>query len=178
MRPEKKFLVDEVGRYLDQSDYVFIADYTRITVAETAQLRAILAKSEAEYHVVKNSILQVAALERGMPDLSPILNGQNAIVVGGKDVAGVAKSLEKFFKEKQKLQVKGGVFENQRLSAEDVLELAKLPPAEVLKAQLLALFNTPATQMVRIIQAVPQSLLNVLQAKVKASEGVSEEGAA
>jgi large subunit ribosomal protein L10 len=46
-----------------------------------------------------------------------------------------------------------------------VSELAKLPPQEVLKAQLLGLLNQPASQMVRIIQAVPQGLLNVLQAK-------------
>jgi large subunit ribosomal protein L10 len=55
--------------------------------------------------------------------------------------------------------------ENNTLTVEQVSSLAQLPPAEVLKAQLLGLFNQPATQMVRIIQAVPQGLLNVLQAK-------------
>ncbi|MCD8483858.1 MAG: hypothetical protein LR015_15140 [Verrucomicrobia bacterium] len=64
------------------------------------------------------------------------------------------------------------MLEKSKLTAKDVSELAKLPPIDVLKAQLLALFNTPATQFVRIIQAVPQGLLNVLQAKVdKENEG-------
>ena len=36
MRPEKKYLVEEVGRHLDKSEYLFLADYKGITVAETA----------------------------------------------------------------------------------------------------------------------------------------------
>lgn len=166
MQAEKKYLVEEVGSYLDKSDYVFLADYTRITVAETEMLRVELAKEGAEFHVIKNSILKIAAEQRGMPGLDEYLKGQNAIVVGGNNAPGVAKALEKFFKDKQKVEIKAGILENSKLTAKDVSDLAKLPPIDVLKAQLLALFNTPATQFVRIIQAVPQGLLNVLQAKV------------
>ena len=39
MQPEKKFLVDEVGAYLDKSDYVFLADFQRVTVAETELIK-------------------------------------------------------------------------------------------------------------------------------------------
>lgn len=166
MQAEKKYLVDEVGNYLDKSDYVFLADYNRITVAETEALRSVLAEHGAEFHVVKNSILKIAADAREYPGLDEYLKGQTAIVVGGTNAPGVAKALEKFFKDKQKVEVKAGVLEKRKLSAKDVSELAKLPPIDVLKAQFLALLNTPATQFVRIVQAVPQGLLNVLQAKV------------
>jgi large subunit ribosomal protein L10 len=166
MQEEKKYLVEEVGSWLDQSDYVFLADFTRITVLETEQLRQILAEHGAQFHVVKNRILKLAAGERDYPELDEQLKGPTAIIIGGDNAAGVAKALEKFFKDKQKLEIKGGVLEKRALSVEDVSALAKLPPAEVLKAQLLGLFNQPATLMVRIVQAVPQGLLNVLQAKV------------
>jgi large subunit ribosomal protein L10 len=172
MREEKKYLVTEVGEYLDKSEYVFLADYNRITVAETAVLRESLRGLNAEYHVVKNSILKIAAAERGFEKLDDLLSGQTAIVSGGKEAAGVAKAMEKFFKDKDKLQIKGGVLDKRRLSASDVSALAQLPSAEILKAQFLALLNTPATQMVRIMQAVPQSLLYALNAKVE-KEGAS-----
>jgi len=165
MQAEKKFLVDEVGSFLDKSDYVFLADFTRVTVAETEELRRVLADIGAEFHVVKNRILKIAAAQRDYPALDDKLSGPTAIVVGGKDPAAVAKALEKFFKDKKKLEVKGGVLEKSALSVDDVTALAKLPTADVLKAQLLGLLNQPATMMVRIIQAVPQGLLNVLQAK-------------
>jgi large subunit ribosomal protein L10 len=165
MQPEKKFLVDEVGAHLDKSEYVFLADFQRVTVAETEELRHILADLGAEFHVVKNRILKIAAGERELEVEDEKLAGPTAIVVGGNNPPGVAKALEKFFKDKKKLEIKGGVLNKAGLSVDEVSALAKLPPEEVLKAQLLGLLNQPASQMVRIIQAVPQGLLNVLQAK-------------
>ena len=170
MQPEKQFLVEEVGAYLDKSDYVFLADFQRVTVADTEELRKILAGLGAEFHVVKNRILKLAAGERELTLTDENLQGPTAIVVGGDNAPGVAKALEKFFKDKKKLEIKGGVLEKANLSIDEVAALAKLPPAEILKAQLLGLFNQPGTQMVRIIQAVPQGLLNVLQAKADQGE--------
>ena len=123
------------------------------------------------FHVVKNRILKIAANERELGFNEDNLRGPTAIVVGGNNPPGVAKALEKFFKDKKKLEVKGGVLSKAAIDADQVSDLAKLPPEEVLKAQLLGLLNQPATQMVRIIQAVPQGLLNVLQAKADQEQG-------
>ena len=166
MRVAKKYIVEEISRHLDKSDYVFLTDFTRLTVAETAELRASLSKHEAEFHVIKNRIFRIAAEERNLPDLSEFLTGQTALVVGGPNPSEVAKVLTKFFKDKEKVEVKVGILADRAVSKEEVSELANLPSLDVLRAQLLSLFNTPATQMVRVIVAAPQSLLNVLQAKI------------
>jgi ribosomal protein L10 len=39
---------------------------------------------------------------------------------------------------------------------------------EVLRSQLLGLMSQPASMFVRIVNAVPQAIVNVLQAKVRA----------
>jgi large subunit ribosomal protein L10 len=170
MRPEKKFLVDEVSTHLGKSDYVFLADYRKVTVSDAAELRATLGAQKAEYHVVKNSILNVAARERKLPDLdSAWLIGQTAIIVGGRNPSEVAKILTKYFKDKEKLAIKGGVLGKNRLSAADVEALSTLPSLEALRAQLLGLLSNPATSLVRVLQGVPQGLLNVLQAKSDAA---------
>ena len=166
MRTEKKYLVEEAGAHLEKSDYVFLTDFNRITVAETRELRDTLAKQGAEFHVVKNSTLDVAAKERDLPDLGDWLAGPTAIVVGGNDPSGVAKVLKKFCKDKKKNEVKVGVFGDKTMTADDVNILADLPSIEILKAQLLGLLNTPATQMVSVLNAVPTSVVNVLQARV------------
>jgi large subunit ribosomal protein L10 len=170
MRPEKKFLVDEVSSYLGKSAYVFLADYRKVTVADAAELRSILRAQQAEYHVVKNSILNVAVRERKLPELEGAwLTGQTAIIVGGRNPAEVAKILLKYYKDKDKLPVKGGVLGQNRLSAADVTALSTLPSLDVLRAQLLGLLSSPATSLVRVLQGVPQGLLNVLQAKSDAA---------
>ncbi len=171
MRPEKQFLVDEVNTHLEKSDYVFVADYQRATVPDIADLRSQLAKEEAEFHVVKNNILKVAAKGRGFPEIDSHLTGQNAIVIGGNNPSGVAKVLIKFFDKAEKIDVKVGVLGEQKLEKDDLKALSKLPSLESLRAQLLGLLAQPAQQMVFVLNAVPQNVLNVLQAKVDAEGG-------
>jgi len=169
MRAEKKYLIEEVETHLKKSDYVILANFTGVTVADAADLRAKLAAEKAEYHVVKNSSLRVAAKSLGLPDIEAQLIGPTAIIVGGKNSAGVAKVLKQFFKDKQKVVVKAGVLSKKLISSKEVERLAELPSLEALRAQLLGLISQPASSFVRVINAVPQGIVNVLQAKVRAA---------
>jgi len=171
MRAAKKYLVEEVTNHLSKSDYVFLANYDRITVGEVSDLRDRLSAEKAEFHVVKNSILKAAAKSRGLPDLDSYLNGPTAIVVGGQNPSGVAKIVQKFFDEKTRPVVKVGILGDRAIDAGKVKELAELPSLEVLQAQLLGLFTQPAQSLVRILNAIPSSVVNVLQAKVRQAEG-------
>lgn len=167
MRPEKQYVIDEINTHLNKSNFVFVTDFSSLSVAETADLRTKLAAENAEFHVVKNRLLNVAAQQRELPDMKEYLTGQSAIVVGGSNAPGVAKVLKKFFKDKDKVEVKIGVLENKLLNKDEVDQLAEMPSIEAIKAQLLGLLNTPAQQMARVLNAVPQAVLNVLDAKSK-----------
>ena len=171
MRAEKQYLISEVDTHLKKSDYVILANFTGLSVSDTADLRKKLGVEKAEFHVVKNSSLRVAAKSLGLPEFEASLTGPTAVIVGGKNSTGVAKVLKTFFKDKQKLQVKSAVLSKKLLTAKDVDALADMPSLETLRAQLLGLLNQPAGMFVRIINAVPSGLVNVLQAKVRAAEG-------
>jgi large subunit ribosomal protein L10 len=171
MRPEKQYLVEEVNNHLAKSDYVYLANYERITVEETAELREQLAEHNAEFHVVKNSIFGVAANAKEMPDVGEHLSGPTAIIVGGDNPSGVAKVLGKFFKDKEKVDLKVGILNDKTLDKAQIEALAKLPGLESLRAQLLGLLSQPGTGLVRVLNAVPQNVVNVLQAKVRAENG-------
>jgi len=171
MRAEKQYLVDEVSNHLSKSDYVFLANFDRVTVEEVTELRDLLAAEEAEFHVVENSVLIVVAKSRNLPDLEEYLIGPTAIVVGGKNPSGVAKIVKKFFDKNERPVVKVGILGDQAIDADKVKELAELPSLEALQAQLLGLFSQPAQSLVRVINAVPASVVNVLQAKVREAEG-------
>jgi large subunit ribosomal protein L10 len=170
MRAEKKYLIDEVTTHLNKSDYVILANFNGMTVSDAAELRGKLAAEKAEFHVVKNSSLRVAAQSLGLPSIDGALTGPTAIVVGGKNSAGVAKVLKQFFKDKQKVEVKAGVLSKKLLSPADIGRLADMPSLEILRAQLLGLLNTPAGAFVRVVNAVPQGIVNVLQAKVRSGQ--------
>jgi len=171
MRPEKQYLVEEANTHLEKSDYVYLTNYERITVEEIAELRGQLSEHGAEFHVVKNSIFGVAAAAKDLPDLGEHLNGQTAIIVGGDNPSGVAKVIGEFFKKKAKVEMKAGILNDRALTKEEIEVLAKLPGLEVLRAQLLSLLTQPATGFVRVINAVPQGVVNVLQAKIRKENG-------
>jgi large subunit ribosomal protein L10 len=153
MRAEKQYLIAEVETHLKKSDYVILANFTKVTVADVAELRKRLLAEKAEFHVVKNSSLRVAAKALGLPEFESSLTGPTAVIVGGKNSAGVAKILKKFFTDKQKLEVKVGVMEKKIVSAADLSKIADLPSFEALRSQLLGLFMQNAAAFVRVLDA-------------------------
>ena len=153
MRAEKQYLISEVDTHLKKSDYVILTNFTKVTVADAAELRKRLDAEKAEFHVVKNSSLRVAAKALGLPEFENALAGPTAVVVGGKNSAGVAKILKQFFKDKQKLEVKVGVMDKKIVSAADLSKIADLPPFEALRSQLLGLFMQNAAAFVRVLDA-------------------------
>jgi large subunit ribosomal protein L10 len=153
MRAEKQYLISEVETHLKKSDYVILANFSKVTVEDTAELRKRLAAEKAEFHVVKNSSLRVAAKALGLPEFESALSGPTAVIVGGKNSAGVAKVLKKFFEDKQKLEVKVGVLDRKLVSASDLAKIADLPPFESLRAQLLGLLTSNAAAFVRVLDA-------------------------
>jgi large subunit ribosomal protein L10 len=153
MRAEKQYLISEVETHLKKSDYVILANFSKVTVSDTAELRKRLAAEKAEFHVVKNSSLRVAAKALGFPEFESSLTGPTAVIVGGKNSAGVAKILKKFFDEKQKLEIKVGVLEKKIVSAGDLKKIADLPPFEALRSQFLGLLTSNAGAFVRLLDA-------------------------
>jgi large subunit ribosomal protein L10 len=165
MRAAKQYLVREVEGYLEDPQYLFLADYQRVNVEDVTALKKDLRKKNAQYHVVKKSILNLVAKKKGLPDISRFLQGQISLVAGGRNPSEVAKILLQFSKEKEKLVVRGGILDGKSIDANDIQALSRLPSIEVLRAQFLGLLITPLQQFVTVLQGVPRGLLNVLQAR-------------
>lgn len=163
MRAEKQLITKEYVARLNASPFALVVDYRGLTVGQFTQLRSQLRKEGAEVHVVKNSILRVAAQEVGLPDLGA-LTGQLAVVTGQKDISAAAKVLKTFQKKTDKPKLKFGFLNNQRLDAETLLALADLPSMEVLRATLLRLLQAPASKLVRLLNTPASQLARVLQA--------------
>ena len=153
MRAEKNYLIAEVQTHLKKSDYVILTNFSKVTVADAAELRSRLTAEKAEFHVVKNSSLRVAAKALGLPEIESALTGPTAVIVGGKNSAGVAKILKKFFEDKQKLEIKVGVLDKKIVSAKDLNRMADLPSFEALRSQLLGMFSQNAAAFVRVLDA-------------------------
>jgi large subunit ribosomal protein L10 len=170
MRLEKKALTQEYLTRLNASPFFIVVDYKGLKVGHMTELRKRLHGVGAEMHVVKNSIFRIAAKEAGVADLNGSLAGQIAVVTGQKDISTTAKVVKTFTSEFDKLKVKFGFLNSQRLADADILALADLPSIEVMRARLLGLLNAPATKFVTLLNTPASQLARVLQAKADKAE--------
>ena len=153
MRAEKKFLTSEYVARLNASPFFSVVGYQGLKVAHLTELRKRLTQVNSEVHVVKNTVFCVAAKESGVATLDGTLTGQIAVVTGKKDIFVAAKALKNFAAEFDKLKLKFGYLNNERIEPATIMAFADLPSLDVLRAKLLGLFNTPATQLAQVIKA-------------------------
>src|SRR6266404_6153766 len=165
MRPEKQNLTKEYLTRLNASPFFLVVDYKGLSVGHMTELRKRLVKAGAEIHVVKNSIFRLAAKEAGVADLNGALAGQMAVVTGQRDISTAAKVVKTFGAEFDRLKVRFGYLNNQRLEQASILTLADLPSMEVLRGKLLGLFNAPATKLVTLLNTPASQLARVLAAR-------------
>lgn len=166
MKAEKTLLIDALLKRVNASPFLFVVDYTGLTVDKFTELRKRLRGAGAEIHVFKNSLVKKAAEKAGYPgDLGASLTGQTAVVTGEKDVCAAAKIMKTFADEFEKPQMKAGVLDGRLLDSAGIKALASLPTREVLLAQLLGVLQAPAAKLARLLNEPAASLARVLKAK-------------
>ena len=78
--------------------------------------------------------------------------------------------MKNFAAEFDKLKVKFGYLNNQRLEEAAIMALADLPSLDVLRAKMLGLLNAPATKLAILINTPAQQLAQVIKAKSEKAE--------
>jgi large subunit ribosomal protein L10 len=165
MRAEKQLLTKEYAARLNASPFFIVVGYQGLKVAHLTELRKRLKTAGAEIHVVKNSVFRIAAKEAGVTELNGSLAGQMAVVTGQKDISAAAKALKNFAAEFDKLKLKFGYLNNQRLEDKAIIALADLPGLDVLRAKILGLLVAPATKLAILINTPASQLAQVIKAK-------------
>jgi large subunit ribosomal protein L10 len=174
-KSEKERVVAELTERLRTSETLIVADYRGLTNAEIDGLRSKLIEHGARFSVVKNTLTRRAAEAAGAEALLALLEGPSAIafVESDGDPAAVAKALRDAATSTKILAIRGGVLEGVVMSADEVENLAKLPPADVLRAQLVAAIVSPLTTIVALVAAPVRDLVGLIDARI---EQLKEQG--
>jgi len=179
-RQDKERLVAELTDRLRTTDTLFVADYRGLSMPEIDGLRTELLNHGARFTVVKNTLTRRAAEAAGADALLALLEGPSAIAFleSDGDPVAVAKALGNAARTTRILAVRGGVLEGRAITADDVENLAKLPAADVLRAQVVGAVAGPLTTVVGLFTAPLRDLVGVLDARIEQVRADGEEPAA
>ena len=164
-REEKVREVEELTRLLSNAGIVVSTSYQGLTVPQMTDLRRQLREAGVQYHVVKNTLLRLAAERAGRPQLLTIVEGPTAIAFAD-DMLTPVRVLESYLRTgRTTLAVRGAVVNGRVLGSDETLALATLPSREVLLAQALGTIQAPLARLVGVLQASLQQLVGVLEAR-------------
>jgi large subunit ribosomal protein L10 len=174
-RSDKERLVAELAERLKASETMIVADYRGLTVTEIDDLRTKLLEHGARFSVVKNTLTKLAAESAGVDALLALLEGPTAIAFleSEGDPVAVAKALDDAAKA-DVLVIKGGLLDGAEIEADDVKRLARLPPADTLRAQLVGALAGSLTTVVGLFAAPMRDIVGVIDARIRQLEEQGE----
>ena len=174
-KEDKERLVAELTERLRTTETLLVADYRGLTMPQIDDLRTKLLEHGARFSVVKNTLTRRAAELAGADALLALLDGPTAIAFleSGGDPVAVAKALVDAARDTRVLDVRGGMLEGRPVEPSEIESLAKLPPVDILRSQVLGAVTAPLTVIVGLFTAPLQDLYGLIDARI---EQLQEQG--
>ena len=163
-KEQKKEALKTVQDKLKDSKSVVFSSDTGSNVKTIQELRNELKQNDAEYLVVKKTLLRKAIKDMGETDQLDELAGSVALTLSYNDEVSGAKILNKYAKQSEVLNLGGGILENAFIMPEMVKKLATIPSREELLAKLVGSLNSPISGLVGVLAGTTRNFVGVLNA--------------
>lgn len=163
-KDRKLELVQQYKEWLGENNGIVFASYSGITVKQLEGLRRKIREMGGEFHVVKNTLIQLALVDAGLNLPQEILQGTTAIGFTSEDIPGLAKAISDLAKESSAMDIKGGVVDRVIYNGAQMKNLAELPPLPIIQAQLLSMIQAPASRVANALASSVRQLVNVTKA--------------
>ena len=160
----KDTIIVELGEKLKEYPHFYLVDVTGLNAEATSALRRKCFKSEIKMVVVKNSLLH-KAFEASDVDFEPLyesLKGNTAVLFA--QTANVPAKLLKEYKDQGIPSLKAAYAEESiYVGADKLSELAALKSKNEVIAEIVALLQSPAKNVVSALQSGANTIHGVLK---------------
>jgi len=164
-REEKNQEIENITRFLQETETVYLTDIGGLNAEQTTALRRLCFKSGIQLNVVKNTLLKKAMEKSGksFDDLFPTLKGNTSIMIAEAGNAP-AKLIKEFRKKQDKPILKGAyVQEAVYVGDENLDALSNLKSKDELIADVIALLQSPAKNVISALQSGGGTLAGLLK---------------
>lgn len=149
-KAQKNEQLAELKEKLQKSQSIMFAHYIGMMVAETSDFRTELRKADSEMKVAKKTLMQIAAKELNMPELTDeLLEGPVACIFSFADPLTGAQVAFKFGKTHPQVELIGGIFEGKLVNKEEAIKIAKIPGKQQLLGMFAAMLQSPLSSFAR-----------------------------
>ncbi len=169
--------VSELKERIEGATALLLTEYRGLTVSEITELRRSLRDVDASLAVIKNTLMQRAANDAGIPELDELLAGPSAVAFVSGDVVAVAKRLKDASKRFPALVIKGGYLDGEALDAAGAQALADLESRDVMLSKIAGLLQAEISRAAAAFVAAQSKFLSLLEAykaKLPAEEAAGE----
>ncbi|NRA34601.1 MAG: 50S ribosomal protein L10 [Polyangiaceae bacterium] len=163
----KTQVVDELkARFSRMTSAVFV-NYEGMSVSDIESLRSQFRAKGVDYKVAKNTLIRRALSDEAwVTELGDALKGMTGVAWSYEEPSTAARILKSFIKDNEKLKIKAGVMDGQVLDSKAVEnQLATLPSKDEARASLLATLMAPAQQLVMLFNTPAGNFVRLLEAK-------------
>ena len=180
MKKEKKAqLIEELREEISETPHIYLADASRLTVAQANTLRRMCYERDIRYKVVKNTLISKALASQKKKDLSSLpkeaLKGFTAIFFERENANTCAK-LIKLYRKQEEIDIpllKAACIEEDIYSGEEQLDtLAALKSRSELLAEIVSLLQSPAQCLVATLRSSGEKLSGLLKALTEKSTSI------
>ena len=151
---KQKEILDKVGEITSAQSIVF-ANFHGLSGNDTVEMRKKLREAGVSYFVARKTLVKKAFEESKIAGQIPELEGELAIAYSNDDVTAPAREIHAVAKSHEgRMQILGGVFENQFIDQIRAQEIALIPSHQTLRGMFVNVINSPIQGFVMTLKAI------------------------
>lgn len=161
-KKQKTKTIEDLRKMFSQQKAVILIGITGLKVKDFFQLRNKIKLIDGKLRVAKKTLMKIVFKENKLEFEEDKFKEEVALVFGFQDEILLAKTVEQFAQNNQKLKILGGYFNNNFIEGKEVITLAQLPTKNELMARLVGSLNTPISNFVSVLGGNIKGLITVL----------------
>lgn len=161
--------LSELKSILAEKKNFVVTTYSGLSVDEITDLRGQVREQAGRYKVVKNNLFRIVLKESPehagvLEKIESDLKGPLAVAFTEENMPGLSKTLVKFAKDSEPVDIKAGCMDGGYLSGAEVKQIATLPTREEMLGIIGRGLNTPAQKIATGMNQIISSLARGIKA--------------
>lgn len=133
----KGMMIDTIEARLNGAKDFVVVDASKLDGNENNDFRMKLRESGIEMLAVKNALARNALARNDVEAPKEVFNGPCSILWGSSDIVELSKSITKWAKQLEPLEIRGGAVDGQSIDANGVAEWSKAKGREETIAEIV-----------------------------------------